>query len=134
VKTLGQKLMQRRRMLAVGLLLAFGVWLGLAGRLAASQQTTVHVVVKDAKTGDPIYQAHLTLRFREPGGFMRRSKVISYTGKSDKQGRCMFPVVTKGDVVLMVTAPDHETFGKKIEIEKDEQVIEVKLRKPQPVL
>ena len=39
--------------------------------LAAQQMTTVHVVVKDAKTGEPIYQAHLTLRYRQQGGFMR---------------------------------------------------------------
>lgn len=133
VRELWQTRMNRRRLLTLGLFLAVGCGMGMAGRLAAAQ-TTVHVVVTDAKTGDPIYQAHLTLSFRQPGGFLRPSKLVSYSGKSDKQGRCMFPVVSMGKVTLMVTAPDHETFGKSIEIKKDEQLIEVKLRKPQPVL
>ncbi|HVA01517.1 MAG TPA: hypothetical protein VMV34_07660 [Terriglobia bacterium] len=134
MKGLGQKQVTRRRMLALGMFLAMGFCMGMAGRLAAAEQTTVQVVVKDAKTGGPIYQAHLTLEFRQHGGFLKPSKVVSYTGKSDKQGRCMFPVVTMGKVTLMVTAPDHETFGKTVEIKKDNQVIEVKLRRPQPVL
>lgn len=121
-------------MLGLGLFLAFGFWMGMAGHLAAAEQTTVHIVVKDAKTGGPIYQAHLTLRFRQPGGFLKHSRVISYTGKSDKQGRCIFPVVNMGEITLMVTAPDHETFGKTFKVQKDNQLIEVKLRRPQPVL
>lgn len=96
--------------------------------------TTVRVQVKDAVSGKPIYQAHLTLRFREQGGFMRRSKIISYTNKTDKNGWGLFPVVPKGVITLMVTAPDHNTFGKEFKITRDNQHIEVKLQKPKPVL
>jgi Carboxypeptidase regulatory-like domain len=102
--------------------------------LAAGQMTTVHVQVKDAKTGEPIYQARLTLRYREQGGFMRRSKIISYTSKTNKNGKGQFPLVPMGTVTLMVTAPDHNTYGKEFEITKENQLIEVKLQKPNPVL
>ena len=102
--------------------------------LAAEPMTTVHVQVNDAKTGEPIFQAHLTLRYRVQGGFMRRSKIISYTAKTDKNGKTQFPVVPKGTITLMVTAPDHNTFGKEFDITKDNQLIEVKLQKPHEVL
>jgi hypothetical protein len=103
-------------------------------RLAAAQNTTVHIQVNDAKTGDPIFQAHLTLRYRVPGAFMRRTKIVSYTAKTDKNGKSQFPVVPKGTITLMVTAPDHNTFGKEFDITKDNQLIEVKLEKPHEVL
>jgi hypothetical protein len=112
----------------------FGLWMAMGGRVAAAEQTTIQVLVKDAKTGDPIYQAHLTLRFRQPGGFLKRSEAISYTGKTDKKGRCSFPLVPMGEVTLMVTAPDHNTFGKTFEINKNNQLLEVQLRPPHPVL
>lgn len=102
--------------------------------LAARQITTVHVLVKDATSGEPIYQAHLTLRYRQQGGFMHRSKIISYSSKTDKKGRCQFPVVPMGTITLMVTAPDHNTFGREFQITKQNQRIEVKLQKPHPVL
>jgi len=96
--------------------------------------TTVRVQVNDAKTGEPVYQARLTLRFRQHGGLLRRSKIISYTSKTDKNGKGQFPVVPLGAVTLMVTAPDHNTFGKEFEITKQNQLIEVKLQKPHPML
>jgi hypothetical protein len=102
--------------------------------LAAETLTTVHVQVNDAKTGEPIYQAHLTLRYRVRGGFMRRSEIISYTAKTDKSGKGQFPVVPMGNITLMVTAPDHNTFGKEFEITKDKQLIKVELHKPHEVL
>jgi hypothetical protein len=35
---------------------------------------------------------------------------------------------------LIVTAEHHQSYGKEIELEEDNQVIEVKLKKPQPLL
>jgi Carboxypeptidase regulatory-like domain len=110
----------------------------VAGLVAAAQaraedETNIHVVVKDAKSGDPIFQAHLTLQFRE-GGKLKRDKWISYSAKTDKQGKYVFRHINKGAIRLMVTAPEHQTFGKEYEIEKDNPVIEVSLRKPQPML
>jgi hypothetical protein len=117
-----------------GMVLAAAVALWVPLRLAAAQMTTVHIQVNDAKTGDPIFQAHLTLRYRVPGAFMRRTKIVSYTAKTDKNGKSQFPVVPMGTITLMVTAPDHNTFGKEFEITKDNQLIEVKLQKPHEVL
>lgn len=126
---------KQRAWVCFGTIFAAAVALSMPAKLvAAEQMTTVHVQVNDAKTGDPIFQAHLTLRYRVQGGFMRRTKIVSYTAKTDKNGKSQFPVVPKGAITLMVTAPDHNTFGKEFEITKDHQVIEVKLQRPHEVL
>ena len=119
----------------LGMAIAFLLAMALPCTLFAdAQMTTVHVQVNDAQSGKPIYQARLTLRFREQGGFMRRSRIISYTSKTDKNGKGLFPVVPMGTVTLMVTAPDHNTFGKEFQITRQNQLIEVTLQKPHPVL
>lgn len=117
-----------------GLILAAVVAVCMPISLAAAQMTTVRVQVNDAKSGEPIFQAHLTLRYKVPGGFMHRSKIVSYTAKTDKNGKGQFPVVPMGTITLMVTAPDHNTFGKKFEITKDNQLIKVDLERPHEVL
>ena len=80
-------LWKQSRLVRLGVMIAVVFAVGAPVRLAASQMTTVHVQVNDAKTGDPIYQARLTLRYRVPGRFMRRTKIISYTAKTDKDGK-----------------------------------------------
>lgn len=130
----GQELLNQTRLLRLGIFLALGLWMVMPVRLVAAEQTTVRVLVQDAATGNPIYQAHLTLKYRKPGGFLRRAQVISYSAKTDNKGRCEFPYVPMGEITLMVTASDHESFGKMIDIRKDNQLINVKLRKPRPQL
>lgn len=127
-------LWNQRMLVGLGMVFAAVVAIGMPCKLAAADTTSIHVQVNDAKTGDPIYQARLTLRFREPGRFMRRSQIISYTSKTDKNGKGSFPLVPMGTITLMVTAPDHNTFGKEFEITKENQLIEVKLQRPHEVL
>jgi hypothetical protein len=92
---------------------------------------SINVVVKEADTGDPISQARLTLTFRQTGKLHR---TVSYGAKTNAQGRYRFTNIPKGTVRLFVTADRHQSFGKEIELEEDNQVIEVKLKKPQPLL
>jgi hypothetical protein len=100
------------------------------------ERTSVHAVVTEADTGKPINQARLTLRFREPGSKtkLKLPKMISYSAKTNSQGRYKFTDIPKGTILLLVTADRHQSFGKEIELEEDNQVVEVKLRKPQPLL
>jgi hypothetical protein len=97
----------------------------------SSQETSLTIVVKEADTGDPISQARLTLTFHQQGKLHRS---ISYSAKTNAQGRYRFTNIPKGTVVLLVTAERRQSFGKEIEVEEDNQVIEVKLKKPQPLL
>jgi len=128
------------RMIRWPWLLGFGIACGLlvAPMLTATpspeDRTSVQIVVTDAETGQPINQAHLTFQFREPGNKfkLKRSRPTTYTAKTNPQGRYKFLDIPKGTIRLMVTAEHHESFGKDFEIEQDDQVIEIKLKKPQP--
>ncbi len=94
-------------------------------------EVSLNVVVKEAETGDPISQARLTLTFHQQGKLHRS---ITYSAKTNAQGRYRFTNIPKETVRLLVTAERHQSFGKEIEVEEDNQVIEVKLKKPQPLL
>ncbi|MFZ0959755.1 MAG: carboxypeptidase-like regulatory domain-containing protein [Terriglobia bacterium] len=98
---------------------------------SSSQTVNMIVMVKDAESGQPVSQAHVTLQFPEKPG---KKKTITYNAKSDTQGRCKLVGINKGSVVLMVTADGHQTYGKELQLEKNNQVFEVKLKKPQPLI
>ncbi len=99
-------------------------------------RTNVIVVVEEADSGQPIANARLTLQFREPGNpaKLKRPKTYSFSAKTNPQGRYKFTGVLKGTVRLLVTADRRQSFGQEFELEQDNQVLEVKLRKPQPLL
>lgn len=102
----------------------------------STETTSMTVVVKDNDSGQPIPQAHVTLEFFEPHGptIPRKPKKISYNAKTDMDGRCKLVGINKGPIVLTVIEPGHQTYGKELQLEKDNQVFEVKLKKPQPLL
>jgi hypothetical protein len=103
------------------------------GSAASADRTSVNVLVKDAETDQPIYQARLTLRFQEPLR-LKRSKWLSFSAKTNAQGRYKFTLIPKGNVRLTVTADHHQTFSREFEVDKDNEVLEVKLKPPQPLL
>jgi hypothetical protein len=94
-------------------------------------EVSLTVVVKEADTGDPISQARLTLTFHRPGKLHR---AVTYSAKTNAQGRYRFTNIPEGTIRLLVTAERHQSFGKEVDLEEDNQVIEVKLKKPQPLL
>lgn len=126
--------MIRSLALAIGLLcMAQGIPL----RANSPTLITVSVMVTDAQTGQPVNQAHLTLVFqtsRDPNNAFKRPKTISYTAKTDAQGRCRFVYIPEGSVKLLVTEDRHQTFGQTFEVNKDHSTLEVKMKPPQPLL
>jgi carboxypeptidase family protein len=108
----------------------------LPTRAESVETTSVYVQVNDAETSQPIYQARLTLQFREPGSKARlkRSKLLAFSAKTNNQGRYRFTSIPKGTVRLIVTSEHHQSFSKEFEIDQDNQELEVKLKKPQPLL
>jgi Flp pilus assembly protein CpaB len=102
-------------------------------QMPSSETTNMIVLVKEADSGQPISQARLTLQFTEPA-VIGRGKKISYNAKTDAQGRYKFVGINKGTIVLSVTAVDHQAYGKQLQLEKDDQVFEIKLKKPQPLI
>ena len=95
--------------------------------------TNVVVNVKEADTGEPVSQAGVTLQFTEPVAF-GPGKKHSYNAKADAQGRCKLFGINKGTIVLMVTAAHHQSYGKELQLDHDNQVFEVRLKKPQPLI
>jgi len=88
------------------------------------------VIVKEAETGEAVSQARLTLTFKSG----KLHHIVSYGAKTNAQGQYTYTNIPKGTVKLFVTAERHQSFGKEIELEQDNQSIEVKLKKPQPQL
>ena len=117
-------------------LVCIGLWaVPLAGG-DEPELVSVNVLVKEAENDKPIAFARLTLQFREQSSAFKfkRGKTISLSAKTNLQGRYKFVNIPKGTIRLMVIADRRQTYGQEIEIEKDNQLIEVKLRKPQPLL
>lgn len=112
------------------------LWEAKAGRADEPEIVSVNVLVKDAENDQPVSFARLTLQYHEEGSKikLKRGKTISLNAKTNLQGRYKFVNIPKGTVRLLVIADRRQTFGQEIEIEQDNQLIEVKLRKPQPLL
>ena len=102
----------------------------------STEATNMTVIVKEYDSGEPVSQAHITLQFFVPHGPMipRKGKRISYNAKTDMQGRCKLSGINKGPIVLTITADGHQSYGKELKLEKDDQVFEVRLKKPQPLI
>ena len=94
----------------------------------SSETTTVIVIVKEADSGEPIGQARITLQFTEPGGPGRlgKSKKLAYSAKTDAQGRYKFQEINMGTIILSITANGHQSYGKELQLDKKNQVFEVK--------
>ena len=111
--------MNRQRIALLLSLIAVLVFTSL--RMFAKEEETVErtnfiVEVKEADTGQPINQAHLTLTFREPGNpaKLKRPKTFSYSAKTNAQGRYRFLNIPKGTVHLFVTAEHRQSYAKEI--------------------
>jgi hypothetical protein len=117
-------------------LLGAGLWMALPARADDAERATVTVLVKEAESDQPVAFARLTLQYREEGSKLKlkRGKTISLSAKTNPQGRYKFTNIPKGTIRLMVIADQRQTFGQEFELEQDNQLIEVKLRKPQPLL
>lgn len=93
--------------------------------------TRVTVLVTDKTTHKPIFQARLTLSFRDPDSHIGSS--LSFSAKTDMQGKYVFSFIPMEPVMLVVTAPDHQTFGQQFNITHAGQTLHVQLNPPQPL-
>jgi hypothetical protein len=120
----------------IALLLVFNMTTRADNVKTSEDVTNMTVVVKEADSGNPISQARITLQFWQPGGAGRLGKArkLSYNSKTDSQGRCKLSEINKGTIILTVTATGHQSYGKELELDNDNQVFEVKLKKPQPLI
>lgn len=128
-----------KKELVTGCVLAISILLAGSDNPAwadSPERTNVIVVVKEAETDEPIFQARLTLQFKESRSALKlkRDKRYTFTAKTNAQGRYKFNDIPKGTIRLMVTAERRQSYGEELELVEDDQVIEVMLRKPEPLL
>lgn len=124
----------RRLTLSLGLVSCLALLaLQVPARAQTVERTSVTVMVKDAASDQPMPNARLTLIFKEPRK-LKRDKGLSFSAKTNPQGRYKFVHIPKGTIRVVVTAERHQSFGQDFEIEQDDPVLEVKLKKPQPLL
>ncbi|MGH9453647.1 MAG: carboxypeptidase-like regulatory domain-containing protein, partial [Terriglobia bacterium] len=96
--------------------------------------TSLIIYVKEASNNHPIFQARLTLQFNNHGGKLRKRGLITYNAKTNPQGRYRFTGIPFGTIRLIVTAQNHQTFSHEFQVTKNNQVINVKLKPPHPLL
>jgi uncharacterized GH25 family protein len=99
---------------------------------AAAPQTAVSVTVKD-QFDKPIDNAAVILDFLGSHQIAKlgRRKQTHWEVHTNQQGLAHFPPVPQGTIQLQVVAKNHQTFGKKFDIDTDQKTIAVKLKPPQ---
>ncbi len=90
----------------------------------------LRIEVKAGDENKPIGNASVYIRYDEPHGVFRRKKEIELSFKTNQDGSVKVPEVPRGKVLVQVVAPGWHTFGRWYVVEKEEELIEIKLEKP----
>jgi uncharacterized GH25 family protein len=100
--------------------------------IAAAPQTAVSVTVKD-QYDKPIDNAAVILDFLGSHQIAKlgRRRQTHWEVHTNQEGLAHFPPVPQGTIQLQVVAKNHQTFGKKFDIDTDQKTIDVKLKPPQ---
>src|SRR4051795_4305414 len=100
--------------------------------IAAPPQTKISVVVKN-QYDKPIDNAAVILDFlgsRQVAKLGKR-KLTHWEVHTNQEGLAHFPPVPQGTIQVQVIAKDHQTFGKKFNINTDAKTINIKQTPPQ---
>ncbi|MEO5926570.1 MAG: carboxypeptidase-like regulatory domain-containing protein [Bryobacteraceae bacterium] len=98
---------------------------------ADSDVTRVTVKVVDDR-GKPIDRANVRLVFKQGRRKSTLKKIKrSWELKTSQEGTAKLPGIPKGDIMIQVTAKNHQSFGDTFTIEEDEKLVEITLKPPQ---
>ena len=78
----------------------------------------------------PISNASVYVRYNESGGFLHHDKLAELDLKTNEDGSVKVPPIPQGKIMIQVVTPGWHTFGKWYEIEKDEELVQIKLEAP----
>jgi hypothetical protein len=93
----------------------------------ATTKIQIHVTSKDGK---PISEASVYVRFNESGGFLRKDKLAEMDLKTNQDGSVKVPEIPQGKIMIQVIATGWHTYGQWYDVDKDQQLIEIKLEPP----
>jgi uncharacterized GH25 family protein len=99
---------------------------------AGPEKTSIIVNVKD-QHDKPLDNATVILDFLGSRQIHKlgRRRQTHWEVHTNQQGLAHFPPVPRGTIQLQVVAKNHQTFGKKFDIDTDQKAIDVKLNSPQ---
>lgn len=98
---------------------------------ADSDFTRLTVKVTDDK-GKPIDRANVRLVFKQGRRKLTLKKIQrSWELKTSQEGTAKLPGIPKGDILIQITAKNHQSFGDTFTIEEDDRLVEISLKPPQ---
>ncbi|MEO8097131.1 MAG: carboxypeptidase-like regulatory domain-containing protein [Acidobacteriota bacterium] len=98
---------------------------------ADSDLTKLEIKVVDDR-GKPIERANVRVVFKQGRRKLTMKKIRrSWELKTSQEGYARIPGIPKGDILIQVTAKNHQSFGDTFTIEEDERLVNVELKPPQ---
>src|SRR5947209_20362100 len=99
---------------------------------AASPETTISVAVT-GPTDKPVSNAEVILDFLGSHQITKlgKRKITHWEVHTDEKGLAKFPPIPQGTVQLQVVAKNYQTFGDKFDVDTEQRLFAVKLKKPQ---
>jgi hypothetical protein len=98
---------------------------------ADNDYTRLTVKVVNEK-GKPIDRANVRLVFKQGRRKLTLTKIQrSWELKTSQEGTAKLPGIPKGDILIQITAKNHQSFGDTFTIEEDERTVEITLKPPQ---
>ena len=93
----------------------------------------LEVVLTSEASGKPIRNASVYVKFKKKRRF-RRDRGHAYVGKTDPEGRTVFPRIPVGQALIQVVAEGWRTYGKFHELESGRILLEIALERPPKLL
>jgi hypothetical protein len=123
--------MTRSREAATTLAVLAALLLGAVGAgspvAADDEEVRLEITLTAEKTGDPIPNASVYLKYQEKR-FLRKDKKVEFSSKTNDEGKAVFPPVPEGRVLVQIVAKGWKSYGKFYEIEGPKQSLEIKLQ------
>ena len=91
----------------------------------------LHIIVTGGEKDSPVANASVYVRFSEESGLIRKKeKLAEMNLKTNQEGSVKVPPVPRGKVLIQVIAPGWKTYGQWYTLDKDEDMIKIKLERP----
>jgi hypothetical protein len=91
-----------------------------------SETSKVRIEVRAGEQNKPVANASVYIRFEQG----RRHKLAEMNLKTNEDGTTKVPGVPRGKVLVQVIADGWKTFGQWYKLEKEEELIQIKLERP----
>lgn len=95
---------------------------------AKKEKTSLRVLVLDEK-GEPVPRASVIIRTLK--GKKHNKVRHSYQLRTSQEGTAPLPPVEQGYVMIQVIAKGYQTYGEKVELREQEQIVRITLKLPQ---